>query len=138
MIPRVNLLVKVQLCNCEEIYGAFSVRDFSDRSRFTIRSLPEIFADVSVTVAKLKARRDGIGGRMSREAVLNSLFCYFSALPLDEQLRIYDAGAALLQPLLDLESSEASPAVPNPTVEVVVEDVTDSKPKSSVKRKRSG
>ena len=112
------------------------MRDFNDKSRFTVRSLPEIFADISVVVAKLKARRAGLDGRMSREVVLNSLFCYYSALTLDEQIAIFDQGLERMMPLLQAPDPLAGDQPSAPVrVDVEVVDATPPPPPSRAKRR---
>lgn len=77
------------------------MRDWSLKARFSFRSLPEVTEAVSIVYSKLKSRRPGIAGRISREVVYNAIFLHFASLPLEEQLAIYDAGLARLVPLLD-------------------------------------
>ena len=115
------------------------MRDFTDKSRFTVRSLPEVFSDIAVSVAKLKARRPGVGGKMTREVVVNSLFCYFTALPFEEQLAIYDRGLERLVPLMEAPDPVVADEPPGAAqVDVRVIDATPPTPPASSKTKRRG
>lgn len=113
------------------------MRDFTDKSRFTVRSVPEIFQKVTGFVAALKANHPGLDGRVSREIVLNALFCHFDALPLESQLAIFESGLDRLRPLLAEPGDLAAlPAPTPPEVPVAVRDDSGPPPPSVPSKKR--
>jgi hypothetical protein len=107
--------------------GGGLVADFSDKSKFNVRSVPEIFKVVSGRVAAYRMRGFGLPGRVfSREVFLNSLLLGFEALPPARQDELLRDGMDRLQALLLVDGEGAIGA--SSAVDVVVEDVTPGRP----------
>ena len=90
------------------------MQEFLTKYRNSFRSIREVAEPFAVTYERLRARRRGLGGKMSREVVYNSILAHYASLSLDEQLRIFDAGLAIIKPIMESPPQE-EPAPEEPT-----------------------
>ena len=85
----------------------------SIKDRFSFRSARKVCDSIGIAYQLIKCCRPEFDGRsLSREMVFNAVFSYFGSLPLEDQVRIYDAGIAKFQQMLkESEGPEVVPAL---------------------------
>lgn len=112
------------------------MREFSDKPRFTVRTIPEIHEKVSVLVSRFRTRGFKLAGSWSREAMVNAVFLEFDALPPADQAAFLRRGLARLEALLGEEGpAEEGGVAPSGGPSVSLTDVT---PPRSGRGKRRG